>query len=477
MNSLFLLAMMKMTKKKKRSSRPLSPSVLAMKKKKNRYFVKSSQQPQQQESLESEFYLPDDCWEHVFSFLINPVDETEDKNKLYFNSLSLVSKRFLSIANRIIFSLTLFYPRLCYLPCFFHRFSNLNSLDLYFCDHDLSPELNADIAFALRDKTTLKSLFIFEIELKDASYVSSHYIDSFVSLKGLNSLRFSDSQISDDLLYSIAREGLPLKTFVLEHCIDYSYPGIYGLLSKCHRIQHLGLQGVHFLNNHHISELSLLLPGMISINLSECSKLTESSLFALIMNCHSLEEIKIEFLYIKSEIVENAHAFRDFDVNPRLKFLHFAGNSFINDEIIILLASIFPNLQLLDLSYCCNISEKSICQVLSRCCKVRHLHLTNCVEVRRIKINFVALQLEVLNLSGTSVNDETLYEISKSCCGLLQLLLISCKYVTEKGVMRVVQKCRQLKKIYLKCCDKVNVDAVISIISSNPSLEIDNCSS
>ncbi|XP_058757961.1 uncharacterized protein LOC131631197 [Vicia villosa] len=428
---------------------------------------KRSSQQQQQESLESEFYLPDDCWEHVFSFII--------KNKLYLKSLSLVSKRFLSMVNRIIFSFTIFHPRLCYLPCFFDRFSNLNSLDLYFCN--CNPDLYADIAFALRDRTTLKSLLIFEIELNDASYVSSHYIDSFVSLKGLNSLTFSDSQISDNLLYSIAREGLPLKTFVLEHCIDYSYPGIYCLLSKCHRIQHLGLQGVHFLNNHHIFELSLLLPFMVSINLSECSKLTESSLFALIMNCHSLEEIKIEFLYNKSESVENAHAFRDFDVNPRLKFLHFAGNLFINDEIIILLASIFPNLQLLDLSYCGNISEKSICQVLSRCCKVRHLHLTNCVEVRRIKMNFVALQLEVLNLSGTSVNDETLYEISKSCCGLLQLLLISCKYVTEKGVMRVVQKCRQLKKIYLRCCDKVYVDAVISIISSNPSLEIDNCSS
>ncbi|XP_058757960.1 F-box/LRR-repeat protein 4-like [Vicia villosa] len=373
-----------MTKKKKSSSRPLSPSALAMKKKKKRTCVKSSQQ---QHSLEREFYLPDECWEHIFTFLINPVHPIEDAN-----------------------------------------------------------------------------------------YVTSYYIDSFVSLKGLNSLKFWYSRISDDLLYSIAREGLPLKKFVLESCTGYSYSGIYGLLSKCHGIQHLGLQGVDFLNNHHVSQLSLFLPDLVSINLNECSKLTELALFAFIKNCHSLGEISMERIYTKIKNVENAYTLKDFDVNRQLKFLRFSDNSFINNEIIVLFASIFPNLQRLDLSYCYDISGKSICQVLSKCCKVRHLHLAGCKKVRRIKMNFVAPQLELLNLSGTSVDDKTLYDISKSCCGLLQLLIICCKHVTENGVMRVVEKCKQLKEICLGCCDKVNADALISMLSSNPSSEKVKCS-
>ncbi|CAK8543575.1 unnamed protein product [Lathyrus sativus] len=441
-----------------------------MKKKKKRTCLKSPLSSANSIIIpEPEFYLPDDCWELVFTFLINPVDVFT----FLINPIVIVSKQFLSITNRIIFSTTICYPRLRFLPRFFRRFSNLNSLDLSFGG---SRDLDASIALALRDRPTLKSLSIYRIDLRDANYITSYYIDSFLSLKGLDSLKFSYSQISDDLLYSIAREGLPLNKFVLQSCTGYSYNGIYDLLSKCPGIQHLGLQDVDFLSNNHLSGLSLLLPDLISINLSECSKLTESTLFAFIKNCRSLLEIKMESIYCERKNVENVDILKDFDVNPQLKFLHFSENSFVNDKIIVIFASIFPNLHLLDLSYCHRISGKSISQVLTRCCKVRYLYLTSCEKVRRIKMNVLIPQLVVLNLSGTSVDDKTLYEISKSCCGLLHLFLIGCKYITENGVIRVVARCRRLKEICFKCCDKVNVDAIISILSSNPSLEKDNCS-
>ena len=100
--SLFLLTMMKKNNFI-RSSQPL----VAMKKKKRTLVKKSSQQQQS-------IYLPDDCWNHVFAFLIN----AKDKKKSNFKSLSLVSKHFLAITNRVIFSMTtLFSPSfLPYIP-------------------------------------------------------------------------------------------------------------------------------------------------------------------------------------------------------------------------------------------------------------------------------------------------------------------------------------------------------------------------
>ncbi|XP_050915234.1 uncharacterized protein LOC127130227 [Lathyrus oleraceus] len=437
--------------------------------------VKSSPQEQSLSSTNSiiiipepDVYLPDDCWEHVFSFIIS---QPEDKNKLKFKSLSIVSKQFLSITNRLIFSMKIDHLHLCYLSRFFHRFSNLNSLDLSFGYRDL----DAAIALALRDRPSLKSLSISRIDLTHANYINSYYIDSFVSLKSLNSLKFSCSEISDHLLYAIAREALPLKTFVLQNCTGgYSYHGIYSLLSKCHGIQYLGLQDVDFLNNHHLSRFSLLLPDLLSINLSGRSKLTESALFVL-ANCHSLGEITME--HTRKEREENSDALKDFDVNPRLKFLHLFSNLFINDHTIPLFASMFPSLQLLDLSYCHGISKNGISQLLSRCSKLTHLHLTYCGKVTRFKLNFVVPQLELLNLSGTFVDDKTLYEISKSCGGLLKLYLISCKYVTEKGVMWLVKKCKQLKEIDLRGCDAVNAEVILSMLSPRSSLEKDSCSS
>ncbi|KAK2420194.1 F-box/LRR-repeat protein [Trifolium repens] len=135
-----------------------------------------------------------------------------------------------------------------------------------------------------------------------------------------------------------------------------------------------------------------------------------------------------------------------FGVYPQLKSLYLGENSWLSDENIIMFASIFPNLQLLNLESCDHISE-GICQVLRKCCKIRHLNLTCCSRVKLLGMNFVVPNLEVLNLSCTNVEDETLYWISKNCCGLLKLSLKFCKGVTKKGVKHALENCKQLRKI------------------------------
>ncbi|RHN45430.1 putative leucine-rich repeat domain, L domain-containing protein [Medicago truncatula] len=136
----------------------------------------------------------------------------------------------------------------------------------------------------------------------------------------------------------------------------------------------------------------------------------------------------------------------DCVLNHQLKSLHLACNFQLLNENIILFKSICdPNLQFLDLSSCHNISEEGICEVLRRCCKARHLNLAYCSRVKLLRINFKVPELEVFNLSHTSVDDETLYMISKNCCGLLQLLLENCDEVIENGVKHVVENCTQLR--------------------------------
>jgi F-box and leucine-rich repeat protein 2/20 len=208
----------------------------------------------------------------------------------------------------------------------------------------------------------------------------------------------------------------------------------------------LDLQNAYFLNNQHVVNLSLLLGDLVSTNLSHCYKITKLALFALAKNCPSLSEIKME--RIGNEIVENSESSMELGVYPQLKSLYLCNNSWLSDENIITFASIFPNLQLLDLSSCDRIC-KGICQVLRICCNIRHLNLAECSRVKLIGMNFVVPKLEVLNLSFTKVNDKTLFMISKNCRGLLQLLLKHCNNVTDKGVKHVEENCTQLMPSWL----------------------------
>jgi len=193
------------------------------------------------------------------------------------------------------------------------------------------------IASALRERPTLRSLSFCNdrINLEEGGErflfdnlhfkVTSHFIDSLVSLKGLTSLVLSFLNISDELLYSIGREGLPLTRLDLRHCFGHSYAGIFGLLSKCLALRHLDLQNANFLNDHYVDELSLLIGDLVSVNLSQCWEITYSALFALVRNCPSLSEIKMEKIGSKS--VENSDSLPDFGVYPQLKSLYLAENS------------------------------------------------------------------------------------------------------------------------------------------------------
>ncbi|XP_058729655.1 F-box/LRR-repeat protein 3-like [Vicia villosa] len=546
-------------------------------------------------TFSSNVYLLDECWECIFKFLINHDTDYTHRRYVHLKPLSLVSKQFLSVTNRLRSSLTVYNPA-CQL---FHRFSNIVSLDLsYYVGGDLDDLLVQISRFPLKitslnisnqlkvptkglrafskNITTLTSLvcsnidtlyythmlFIAEcfpllqeldfskptwfefdktasfpaqalslalpklrkvnlhgnydisnevlfhlcknctllqevtvincwhITMSDiaadlhqrptlsslsfsASYpdrLTSSFIDSLVSLKGLTSLDLFELGISDELLSSIAMEGLPLTRLGLRNCSGCSYTGIFSLLSKSPCIQHLILRSASFLNNQHVAEFSLFLGDLISINLSHCKRLTESAVFALVRNCPALIEINMEWTSIGKESVRNSNSSMDCIVNSQLKSLYLAHCQELTDETIIRFSSIFSNLQLLDLNSFQFISYEGIGQVLRRFCNIRHLNLAYCSRVKLlVGMNFELPNLEVLNLSYTNVHDETLYAISKRCRGLLQLDLKNCGNVTQKGVKHVLENCTQLREINLRNCYNVHGD-VCSILLSSLSL-------
>ncbi|CAI8588985.1 unnamed protein product [Vicia faba] len=135
--------------------------------------------------------------------------------------------------------------------------------------------------------------------------------------------------------------------------------------------------------------------------------------------------------------------------------------------------SAFPNLQLLDLKPCKNISLQAIVQVLKRCCKISHLDLSFCnltSGLNLLEMNFQVPHLKMLNLTSSQVDDATLHVISKNCSGLLQLLLINCSRCTHKGVKHVVENCTPLREINLNNCLNVHTNVAASMLFSSPSL-------
>ncbi|MED6119445.1 hypothetical protein PIB30_012085 [Stylosanthes scabra] len=159
-------------------------------------------------------------------------------------------------------------------------------------------------------------------------------------------------------------------------------------------------------------------------------------------------------------------------VNSHLKFLYLAQNKWLDDESVTMLASVCPNLEMIDLAGCRRVSKGAI-DVLWRCCKIQQMDLHrigNGLPQFQFRVNFEVPTLFVLNLSMCSISDGELSLISKSCYNLKELNLGYCDKITNNGVKQVVKNCKQLRMISFKSCPKVTCDVVAWMVSARPSL-------
>ena len=279
----------------------------------------------------------------------------------------------------------------------------------------------------------------------------------------LTCLDLSFSCIFVYLLCSLALEALPLRKLVLQGCFDYSYYGIYCLLSKSPFLQHLDLQDAMFLNDQRINYLWAFLGDLVSININGCNKLTNAAFFSLLRNCPLLSEIHME----STQLGIGSRPSLNLVVYHQLKSLHLANNSHLQDEDINMFAFMFPNMQLLDLSSCDDIC---IVKVSKTCCSIRHLKFAFCPRAKVFLTNVGPSNLEVLNLSHSRIDDQVLHEISKIFHRLLQLDLKHCYHVTEKGLRLALENCTHLREINLQHCRKMSTKIVSWMIFSRPSL-------
>lgn len=298
--------------------------------------------------------------------------------------------------------------------------------------------------------------------------MTSDFIEALVGLKGLTCLDLSCSSISDELLCCVAEEGIPLRKLVLQGCCNYSYVGVLCLLSTCRFVEHLDLQNAEFLCDQRVEELCAFLGNLVYIDVSGCRMVTDSALLALARNCPLLNEVRMGATDVGKRKVDD-DALVSGVVNYQVKSLYLGNNSWLRDESVEMFASVFPSLEVLDLSSCCGVYE-GVVEVLRRCTEVRHLSLAFCSGVRLTGLNFEVRKLEELNLSRSGVDDEALSVISKCCRWLLQLDLENCSRVTAKGVRQMVENCTQLREISLVSCYQVEASVVAWMVFSRPSL-------
>ncbi|KEH28636.1 hypothetical protein MTR_4g008480 [Medicago truncatula] len=232
----------------------------------------NSLQSSHQQSLSSKrprtvtdsLYLPDECWESIFKFII--IDGDNINNRGYLKSLSLVSKQFLSITNRLRFSLNVWKPTRPFLQRLFKSCKCLEEAIIFRC-----PEVtNVGIASALGEALTLRSL-------------------SFTNY-------FEPQECS--MLFDLVKNSPSLSEIRMEYNFENSFETSNSFMDLVVRPQLKSLCLTHNsrLRDETIKIFSSIFPNLQLLDLINCSGISdeEKGVKHIEENCSQLREINLE---------------------------------------------------------------------------------------------------------------------------------------------------------------------------------------
>lgn len=297
----------------------------------------------------------------------------------------------------------------------------------------------------------------------------SLFMNVATSGRRLSSLHFKDSDISDEFLNAIVEARIPLKRLSLPGCSCFTINGISNLLRAYQSLEFLDLSKYNSLSDNSIIGLSQHLNNLVSIKLNFCSKLTSTALLALINNCSFLEHIEMKETGLGNEDDSVMGFVKDPHPNLNIKSLKLSGNSHLNDECLLKITSVCPNLNLLDVSSCSGVTF-SLGEILRKCPKIRHLNIQECGGIMNIGLKNEPLKLKKLYMARSGVNDDGLVGITVRCNELEEINLEGCQHVTTNAVKYMIKNCKKLREVNLMGCPNLHVFIVDWIVHSRPSL-------
>ncbi|CAN4088564.1 unnamed protein product [Withania somnifera] len=340
---------------------------------------------------------------------------------------------------------------------------SMNCLNLQGIEMDGCPFVTLKgIVTILRSCAALSWISVSEMHIAQSS-------DGFqclaTSCRSLEKIEVSNSSISNEFLVMVANACLPLNTVSLCWCADFTLSGISKLLCAYQSLKLLSLVHVDFLTDECMNDLAKYLRCLVAIDLSGCVKLTGLTFLTLARNCPSLEEVTMENAGFGMKV-----CFHNGVKNPRIRVVSLGGNWFLDDDSLMNVALMCPNMEFLDVSSCASLTDLGVISALEVCNKIRNLQLNNCPAIKHIGKGVELPNLEVIGAAGSELNDEGLAMIGSRCSRLLKINLENCKGVTSVGLLAMVKNCRSLREINLKKCPEVSINSLNSLVFSSSSL-------
>lgn len=249
-------------------------------------------------------------------------------------------------------------------------------------------------------------------------------------------LNLANTSISDASLRYLGRYCINLLYLSMAYCSKFTNKGLSYLANGkgCNKVVHLDLTGCEQITEEGYKFISMGCSFLSTIVLNELPGLRDDCIQALTSECRTLKSVSI----MNSPFLSDA-SFKCLSLCKRLRKIRVEGNNRLTDASVKVLTKSCPMLDHIYLVDCPRITDIALKALAS----FKHLNVVNvadCVRIQDTGVRQVVegpsgAKIKELNLTNcVRVSDVTLLRIAQRCHNLVYASFCYCEHVTDAGV-------------------------------------------
>lgn len=343
------------------------------------------------------------------------------------------------------------------------RCPNLRSLNVRGCSQltdSAFTELNNDVNNQIQ-----------ELDISNLPNLTERGIKGFLGrCFNFASLKLSGNKtVTNDCIEILAvNNSSILRNLEIVGCENLTDASIRALSSYCSNLRSLNISFCKGISPHAFSVKTpscILFPELAEIDLTRILNMNDETVKQLTTRCPKLESINLSSCEEVTEVGIDALA---KNCNTRLLECNLSNCPHVDDSSVVHLANHCPNLRRVSLYNCHGVTDSAIEHLASMCKSLISLDLSSCEKVTDrslIRLSQSCPSLEVLCVEETTITNEGIVEIARSCRSLNTLKLAYCKGLMDAGLAELARGCPEMRHLDLSYCNNFSLGAIQSALS------------
>jgi F-box and leucine-rich repeat protein GRR1 len=290
-----------------------------------------------------------------------------------------------------------------------------------------------------------------------------HYISE---IKLINCTKLSDVSIN-----GIADNCQHLEVLKITNNNLITSSSIYQVYNKCKSLQVLTVIDCSIKSDSSSSSVAIAIASVIIPN-NTCTS-SGFLLNTVMKKKNSLQKLNFSRYRVVSDVY-----LQKFLHNSNLLYLSLEENQSITDTTIITIASSIPTIISLNLSFCLQLTDIAIVELMKYCHALQHIDLQACKITDEAISHIVhnSSQLQHVNFNWcVQLTDNALHHlIDGPCTHLTELSLNGCNLITSGGIHELLTTNinNKIKHINVSYCARINTYHVEQLRIDSPTVDI-----